>query len=909
MAKQHFYSRVPARMSLFNRMDGYDTFAYSSNIKREFIENDLAKVYSNAPTKSDSELISKGELPPFYSQFVSKETNELVQSAFSYITSDYTGERSSYLVHSLILSDKEKEEHLFSFDNLPFNKASLKTDLKDFNLTSIDTEPYRDYKEINVPAKKAGEIGDIADKYDTGMLKRLIYALLGVSCGKTKALFLSLHGNLKTFSSDSLDFINRITLIFPYHLRSEMSFVTYVPDATKFTSFKIRCIPDNYPPIPTAKGVTIKLDAKDFDGLSDDNVAANGIVVDFFYNLIKNDKIRKDFIEFCDYAVNNNESFRKPSFKNITELVMLFRVLSGYFEEKNVLPNDDRVYDFISIYDKYKDSILDKYRDNSTQCLLRYSESQIAIPKNVFSKISNTYLTETAISKATVMKVCLNLIHTDAMRDKLFNFIKANYAFESKETQKEITDSLARVYYGGFLQSNILNFFSEIFENEPEDCRENILEKLLLTIRTPNIQNSVLEFIKRFYPIFTESEKNKFYKTFYEMLPDGDNLTKALCGIVDTFAEDERKSELTKNIVKVINLAKSDNNDKLISAFVSECGFCESVAIKEILNENSSENSVEAFINAINKKEPIKRIDTICEIFDVLPDLSDNIKDKLYGKMADSFVVTPKNSVFEFVSAYDKLELLINKNDSEFIRKIQNGVLIPAIENTFATAFDFKRFPDGLVQISELAKTRDYLSNCKQYKNVKLYFDIKNAIINGDGSAAFSTAINLSESNCKVGASVILSKELSDIDKTDENLLIFGSIINFLKTGDIVFSESSNDLKERISERLRSNDQSIDFEKVLADADFETAFSVIKAGSICYSSDITDNVKNEIANPDSDIARFIATFINKYDKKGKKYLLLKLQDYDCDVKYKDFILNALNKKSQNGSFISKLFKK
>lgn len=27
MAKQHFYSRVPARGSLFNRSDGFDTFA------------------------------------------------------------------------------------------------------------------------------------------------------------------------------------------------------------------------------------------------------------------------------------------------------------------------------------------------------------------------------------------------------------------------------------------------------------------------------------------------------------------------------------------------------------------------------------------------------------------------------------------------------------------------------------------------------------------------------------------------------------------------------------------------------------------------------------------------------------------------------------------------------------------
>ena len=42
MALQHLYSRVPARASMFNKADGYDTFACSDGLTREFIERELS---------------------------------------------------------------------------------------------------------------------------------------------------------------------------------------------------------------------------------------------------------------------------------------------------------------------------------------------------------------------------------------------------------------------------------------------------------------------------------------------------------------------------------------------------------------------------------------------------------------------------------------------------------------------------------------------------------------------------------------------------------------------------------------------------------------------------------------------------------------------------------------------------
>ena len=47
MAKQHFYSRVPARASMYNRCDGFDTFAHSEGLEQSFVQEELAAVCEN----------------------------------------------------------------------------------------------------------------------------------------------------------------------------------------------------------------------------------------------------------------------------------------------------------------------------------------------------------------------------------------------------------------------------------------------------------------------------------------------------------------------------------------------------------------------------------------------------------------------------------------------------------------------------------------------------------------------------------------------------------------------------------------------------------------------------------------------------------------------------------------------
>ena len=108
MAHQHFYSRVPARVSLYNKIDGFDTFAHSAGLQRDFILGELSTMYYGKLEIHNPVRLRRGEIPTVYSQAM-LPSGSLVQTVISYLPKDFTGERSAYLAHSLVISDEEKK--------------------------------------------------------------------------------------------------------------------------------------------------------------------------------------------------------------------------------------------------------------------------------------------------------------------------------------------------------------------------------------------------------------------------------------------------------------------------------------------------------------------------------------------------------------------------------------------------------------------------------------------------------------------------------------------------------------------------------------------------------------------------------------------------------------------------------
>ena len=171
MAQQHLYSRVPARISLFNKTDGYDTFACSEGLSRQYIETELSKVYDNKPSKTDALLIQSGKLPPVYCQYVGKE-KETVQSCVSFLTKDYTGERSSYLVHTLVLDENEQKDTMKHPTHSMLNPSLFLTDLDPETITSPDAPFGENYAPLPYSSPDAPAPSTLMEKYEPEMLYR-----------------------------------------------------------------------------------------------------------------------------------------------------------------------------------------------------------------------------------------------------------------------------------------------------------------------------------------------------------------------------------------------------------------------------------------------------------------------------------------------------------------------------------------------------------------------------------------------------------------------------------------------------------------------------------------------------------------------------------------------------------------
>ena len=185
MAKQHLYSRVPAKVSMYNRSDGFDTFAHSEGLSREFIERELSAVYENKLSKNDAEAVRKGLMPKVYSQCVLR-SGDFTQTAITYLPLDYTGERSAYLEHTLILSDEEKESLMHSKNNAIFNPDMFISDISRFDITSASSSADNKYPELEYKPLSAPNAEKLLNRYRPDTVKSFIYAVLAVLCAKGK---------------------------------------------------------------------------------------------------------------------------------------------------------------------------------------------------------------------------------------------------------------------------------------------------------------------------------------------------------------------------------------------------------------------------------------------------------------------------------------------------------------------------------------------------------------------------------------------------------------------------------------------------------------------------------------------------------------------------------------------------
>lgn len=929
MAIQHFYSRMPAKLTLYIRTDGYDTFYKSSGINKEYIDENLSSICKWTPSKQELALMRDSKLPPTYCQYFSNDNKDMIQSCFSYIPLDFTGERSSFMIHSLILTENERKKVTMSLKNGILNPEMFVSDLKELNVTKVNS----DYKMVDYQLTKIYNLEEFATLYYPEVFKRLLYAILIGATNKGKTIFISLEGDISEFSNKALDFINTILLVFPFNFRNQLSFITYLSDPSKFANIKIKFVTKECLNSSSAKGYKFDMTPKIIDGIRDEEYKNKEDEINFLYSLFSNKQIREKFLNFYSNIVSSSEESGKnnyyiPDLKDFSGILKLFKVSSGFYNVFEVIKTEEDVYDLFSVYERFRNYMKVNDRCNIVSVIKRYSDNRIAIPKKIFSKICKLYPKEVHKSKQTIMTIILDLIHTDAMREKLFNFIEANYENETPKSKAIISEDLSRVFYGGFLQKNLMEFFDKNYSFESVQTRTIVLEKFLLSIRNIEVQNSIFEFLKKYYYLFDEKQKQKIYSNFNEMISEVDDLTLKVLNFINEhiiLEEEEFKTKVLEKIAKLIENDEKRKEKRLLSIVLNIQGVIRNNIINLIFTLWCNRNAYVSYLDIITNYDNEVFNYEIKNIFTILNGGNENAIEGLINKIK---IRIQEYDIYQLIS-FD--EGLLKNDNTDFSKKIylklKHEVISKLILNRLEDAYDYSKNSNGLYIVLDYVKK--YKDNDYIMEN-PVYFSINNLclFIQEAKKHNINKMINLMLSiNCideyKEDIIEILKCHLNleeeknynvDFDKEIPLAVTIRAFYSYLSKSEIDLEDVYKNIFEKKKEALKSVNQG---GKKQTNNDSEAACwafeQIINYCMIAKSIAFKDNTKeNLFRSNNSKLVQLLPLVIEKVDKKGyfiisEKIFSLKEKDNNVYLVLDEEIKKY--RKKFHYSIFSRVFKK
>ncbi len=898
MAKQHFYSRVPAKMSMYNRSDSYDTYAHSQGLEREFIEKDLAGVYTLKLSKADLDAARQGILPRVYSQTCLR-SGDTVQSCVTYLSRDYTGERSAYLCHSLILT-RQEQEALCRGGNGVLNPAMFPEQTGDFlSGEQIADGNYPEMEYMPVPAE---DPKPLTERYEPEFLGKFMYAILSVFFAKGKTVYFKLPYDDAQVSEEAVKFLGAVLSVIPRRTRESLSFVSYVTDAAQYSTARIKCVAAQCPEIPAAKGVFF-----DFaTGLATGLPAADAMAkapVEFFCSLLENSAAREAFLQFADRAMEMLPKLDKLNMKTLSELVFLFTGASGLYPQQTVLPDDNKIYDLLCIYEKYRDAIAEDSRTHIYQCLERYPQGHMAIPKNIFAKLSKLYPGEPDAVKKMAMDVVLELIHTDIMRDKLFTFLKSNYDGENPQIRAVIAQDLCRVFYGGFLQNPILNFFREHFADEPENIRDIVFEKLMLTIRTEAVQQPILDFLTEHYAILSARQKELLYTTFFEMLPEADELAAKLVALVngkitqeDAQLRDRVRSEITRLLEK--------QEGALLPVLCREDGFCGDVVTALVFGQWQDRAVFDTYLQLVAQKPVVARTESVFRIHGVLSAVQDAAQSKLITVL-DQLFAPQDGNLYRWLEADKIAEEKLITNQNAFAYLFQMRVIHPAVADTLTDAFDVRLGKEGLQTVSHYGENNAELLATDQYKVIRNFLNWQEAVERKDLQAVFLCLKQIPrEETLRTKIAGYIRACLLEMEENGPNQrVLYDMSACYLDKGSLLSEAVYHTCREQLSQPLFDQMKAVKAVKEGASRAAGVILDYLAAA--CYSG---VELTNAICEDEEGLQMVLSAFAADYGSGAEKWALARISA--APVPFVSAVRKALNgAKPTGGSFLTKLFQR
>ena len=508
--------------------------------------------------------------------------------------------------------------------------------------------------------------------------------------------------------------------------------------------------------------------------------------------------------------------------------------------------------------------------------------------------MTRLYVDECVAAKAVALDVALSLIHVDVMRDRLFTFVTRNYDREIEDVRAVVNENLARVFYGGFLQHKILAFFDIRYSREPDATKDYILDKLLLSIRTKDIQRQIVVFLDRHYDRMNHEQRMKVYATCFEMIPECDELSSMLVGLINrriVRESAEVRKYIGDTLLSILERSIRLGDSRVIAVFVNDSGFCEELTTKYILGQHVGSD---LFNKLIAGMPAHKRAEKLTNIRHTSREMSDDEYLKLVETFRGMELNLTSSTLYEILAADSRAEKVLKGDVLEKFRKI---IIYPAVVEKLYDVFTVRLGKEGIAEAMKYAEGKADVLSSHQYGVLTDYNEMVDCCLKGDTTGAFKVALRLPSDKAVRSdiAEHLLMCDLDRVNQSEKTVCIFELIINYLRSGffrfDTLYPRYRKHFEDQRTEETNFIKEKIDPAKMRGAADaVELLLDCIK--DIC---DVSPVFAANVCHTTSGLKRVLHDFFNVWGAGARVHLKKHFKDgYEGVVDIMDELVEQRN---------------
>ena len=245
------------------------------------------------------------------------------------------------------------------------------------------------------------------------------------------------------------------------------------------------------------------------------------------------------------------------------------------------------------------------------------------------------------------------------------------------------------------------------------------------------------------------------YKTFYEMLPENDDLTKKIVTFINNHYDKDSHNYQKKIIANVTQLVEADEkkkNKQLLEIILSIPGFLENAMFGNAFTIWSGKGTFTRFLQSFEEMNSNEVCESLIKAWTYGYEMTPQTEKKLYEKTIDVLSNIRGLKLYNMTDFNDKLESItsddfikLNEIPDEFVErikgfveKVQNGFVHKFINDHLLDALNTKIRTDGIEYILNYSKKVNFIEGHENY----YYVLIANNTINAINNKNVSTELN-----------------------------------------------------------------------------------------------------------------------------------------------------------------------